>query len=737
MAIGWIVLLVIVGLSNIVLGLLVGIRDWKRPVNQAFVVLSVSVSVWVFGIAGFLGSSSNESAFIFAKIFYAAPLVLVVSLMYFAHLFPDRSHMSRRALLLPLVVSIPLFIPLLINRKFITDHLSTIPSGRVMNVNETEYLVYALVVVSLFVAAFIEIYRQSTKLQGLYKEQTRWFLVAGVITALAGGWFNIVQAHWLHDYRYIWVGPLATTLYVLACTISIIRHRMFDIRLAAVRTLAYAMALLAMSAVYFSLAYIVTRIFFRDDVNAGVSISPINIVLALILAFMFQPIRKFFDKITNKIFYRDRYNTSEFITRLGRVLTNTTKLKDVLSSAGHEISATLKTNGYIFLIYRDNHTDIVVGQGVQTDCNNDEHELFRRLSTINDGKVVLAQQLDHKFQQSEQTLYIALSKRNIGLALPLIGADGLVGILMLGEQMSSGYTKRDVDVLETIADELVIAIQNARSVQVVRDLNTHLEQRVASATKELRESNDRLMQLDATKDEFVSMASHQLRTPLTSIKGYISMVLDGDVGKITPEQRKLLEEAFTSSERMVHLIGDFLNVSRLQTGKFMIEFTDTDICDLVRQEVDAIQQIAAAHGTSVQFKKRGRIPKLHIDENKIRQVVMNFIDNAIYYSPDSSDPINVSLCVEDGNVVLRVIDNGMGVPKAEQKQLFTKFFRAKNARNQRPDGTGVGLFLAKKVIDGHGGKLIFESTEGQGSTFGFRLPIKKLTELPVRKEPAT
>jgi signal transduction histidine kinase len=218
---------------------------------------------------------------------------------------------------------------------------------------------------------------------------------------------------------------------------------------------------------------------------------------------------------------------------------------------------------------------------------------------------------------------------------------------------------------------------------------------------------------------------------------YIDECLEGDVGKITPEQRKLLEEAFTSSERMVHLIGDFLDVSRLQTGKFMIEFTDTDICDLVQQEVDAIQQIAAAHGIFVQFKKRGRIPKLHIDENKIHQVVMNFIDNAIYYSPDSSDPINVSLCVEDGSVVLRVVDNGMGVPKAEQKQLFTKFFRAKNARNQRPDGTGVGLFLAKKVIDGHGGKLIFESTEGQGSTFGFRLPIKKLTELPARKEPAT
>jgi signal transduction histidine kinase len=280
-------------------------------------------------------------------------------------------------------------------------------------------------------------------------------------------------------------------------------------------------------------------------------------------------------------------------------------------------------------------------------------------------------------------------------------------------------------VLRTIADELVIAIQNALSIQEVKDLNAHLEQRIDAATKELRASNAQLQKLDEAKDEFISMASHQLRTPLTSIKGYVSMLMDGDVGEVSKEQKHLLEEAFMSSERMVRLIGDFLNVSRLQTGKFVIDKHPVDLGKIVGDEVESLKTNAEVRGLKFMFKKSKNIPKLNLDESKIQQVIMNFCDNAIFYSKDNSK-IVVELAVVDNYVQFTVKDSGIGVPATEQDQLFTKFFRATNARKQRPDGTGVGLFLAKKVIDAHDGKIVFESQEGKGSTFGFRLPIKKV-----------
>jgi signal transduction histidine kinase len=195
-------------------------------------------------------------------------------------------------------------------------------------------------------------------------------------------------------------------------------------------------------------------------------------------------------------------------------------------------------------------------------------------------------------------------------------------------------------------------------------------------------------------------------------------------------QRQLLDEAFTSSERMVHLINDFLNVSRLQTGKFIVDQKPVDLAKIVTQEVESLKTTAKAHDLKLRFRPPSYFPVLYLDEGKIRQVLMNFIDNAIYYSREGS-VITVELALTEGDAVLKVSDTGIGVPEAEQSHLFSKFFRASNARKQRPDGTGVGLYLAKKVIIAHGGAIVFESIEGEGSTFGFRLPVKKLSSAPA------
>jgi signal transduction histidine kinase len=218
------------------------------------------------------------------------------------------------------------------------------------------------------------------------------------------------------------------------------------------------------------------------------------------------------------------------------------------------------------------------------------------------------------------------------------------------------------------------------------------------------------------------MASHQLRTPLTSIKGYISMLEDGDAGSLNSSQREYLEYAYSGSVRMVNLINDLLNVSRMQAGKFLIDKEFADIEFIVREEVQNLQAHANTKNIHLKYiAPKKKIPDISLDINKTRQVIMNFIDNAIYYTPKGS--INVSLEIIEDDIELRVKDTGIGVPKAAKKQLFSKFFRAPNAMTLRPDGTGLGLYLAKRVIEDQNGTIIFESEEGKGSTFGFRLPM--------------
>ena len=300
----------------------------------------------------------------------------------------------------------------------------------------------------------------------------------------------------------------------------------------------------------------------------------------------------------------------------------------------------------------------------------------------------------------------------------LLARRKLVGLLVVGfKTPSSEITNNDTAIVDRVCESIGVALDN----KLLFEENQYV-------LKQLRDSNERLRELDEAKDDFISMASHQLRTPLTSIKGYISMMIEGDAGKITPTQKQLLEQAYFSSQRMVYLIADLLNVSRLKTHKFLIDAKPLDIARVVEEEVDQLKSIAESHNLTLEYQKpdtkSGKL-ELMLDETKTRQIIMNFIDNAIYYSPPEGH-ITVKLLDKPSTVELRVEDEGMGVPKSEQPHLFTKFYRANNARKARPDGTGLGLFMAKKVIVAQHGSIIFESQENKGSTFGFIFSKHKL-----------
>lgn len=512
--------------------------------------------------------------------------------------------------------------------------------------------------------------------------------------------------------RYAWI---AITLWTLTLMYAVVRNRFLDIRLAIVRTAAYVLSLTTLAAAYYLLVVLLSEIFLQDSSLK----QPLVVVLAVVLSFIFQPIKQFFDHWTNKLFYKDNYNVDDFFSRLNKALSSTTDLRYLLEKASAEIASTLKSEQVLFVVYTSHGRYITVGTGNHIKIPTEDLAAFGNASQNTQGVTEAALlAADDSFRR------LMLSHR-LELIMPLKRDNLLIGYLCLGYHRTSTYSTRDVKVMNAIRDELIIAIQNSTSVHEVKELNASLQQRISDATRELRLSNNQLQRLDKAKDEFVSMASHQLRTPLTSVKGYLSMVLEGDVGKITDKQKHLLNEAFVSSERMVRLIGDFLNVSRLQTGKFIIEKRPVNLAKVVQQELDSLATNATSRNLRFVYKSPRTFPILNLDEDKMRQVIMNFADNAIFYSKENST-ITVSLKEEKGDALFTVKDTGIGVPRAEQSQLFNKFYRASNARKQRPDGTGVGLFLAKKIISDHGGEVVFQSVENKGSTFGFRLPIKDL-----------
>jgi signal transduction histidine kinase len=183
---------------------------------------------------------------------------------------------------------------------------------------------------------------------------------------------------------------------------------------------------------------------------------------------------------------------------------------------------------------------------------------------------------------------------------------------------------------------------------------------------------------------------------------------------------------------MVYLIADLLNVSRLKTGKFIIDAKPVNLAEVIEGEISQLTETAKRKNLKLIYKKPEKFPQLMIDEMKTRQVIMNFADNAIYYTPNGGE-IVIELKEDKKSIYFTVKDSGIGVPKKEQQQMFTKFYRATNARKARPDGTGLGLFMAKKVVDAQGGQILFESQEGKGSTFGFCFKKSDLTPQGKKK----
>jgi len=577
--------------------------------------------------------------------------------------------------------------------------------------NTTGIVLYGVFLSAYLLSACIILFVHLRRASHDLHRQIKIILYGVIISSIIGVIFNLILPI-VGNYQFTQLGPAGAIFFVASVAYAVARYGLFDVRLAIVRTVTYGLSIISLAAIYLIVAYVIFNQILGQTSELSQTI--VNVVLTLVLAFLFQPVKRFFDHLTKRLFYKDVYSADDFFEALNKVLTSTTDLRSLLKRVSVMLADTFNSEQAFFFVYTK--------QGGFISSGTDDHSRLpyndaEELRTLREIITLDSSDLPHKIRRM-------MVSHKIALVMPLYRDQEIVGYVCLGEHRTSLYSHRDQRVLRTVADELVIAIQNALSVQEVKDLNANLEQRIESATRELRTSNAQLQKLDEAKDEFISMASHQLRTPLTSIKGYVSMLMDGDVGKVTDEQKHLLQEAFISSERMVRLIGDFLNVSRLQTGKFIIDKHPIDLAKIVEQEVEGLEPNASARGLSFTYKKPKNVPLMQLDENKIQQVIMNFADNAIYYSKENSK-IKVSLSVVDNFVEFTVKDTGIGVPLAEQEQLFSKFFRATNARKQRPDGTGVGLFLAKKVIDAHDGKIIFESKEGKGSTFGFRLPLPK------------
>lgn len=233
-------------------------------------------------------------------------------------------------------------------------------------------------------------------------------------------------------------------------------------------------------------------------------------------------------------------------------------------------------------------------------------------------------------------------------------------------------------------------------------------------------------EVDKAKTEFVSLASHQLRTPLTSINWYLEMILEDKSGQLSEEQREYFEEVYSSSRRMSELVGALLNVSRIDLGSFKVEVKPTDIVEVAENAIAEIDSIIRQHHQTLEKNLAAGMPKFNLDPQLTYIIFQNLLSNAAKYTPDGGK-ITLSVGLEGEYILITVSDNGYGIPQKQQPKIFTKLFRADNVMKQIPDGTGLGLYIVKAIVEQAGGTISFNSEENKGTTFIVKLPKSGMT----------
>ena len=316
-------------------------------------------------------------------------------------------------------------------------------------------------------------------------------------------------------------------------------------------------------------------------------------------------------------------------------------------------------------------------------------------------------------------LFYSVTRHNL-LGAKVIGTEVLAGMANFIIVTEIFLSRSIQELLLRVFFAFVIAII---SILLIRSVRNEVQQRekVAKLAASLETANLRLQELDRQKTEFLSIASHQLRTPMSIIKGYIELIQDGAYGKITKETFKILADMDENNERLVKLIDEFLDVSRIEQGRTKFIFERKDMNELINSVTKELNQRALDKGLKIEWKPRKGKEEIIMDDEKVRHVVFNFIDNAIKYSLTGA--IKVSLKREKGGMAVRVKDNGIGFDKVDEANFFQKFYRGRNVETSSVGGTGLGIYVTKQFIAKHGGE-VWAASEGlgKGGEFGFWIP---------------
>jgi signal transduction histidine kinase len=716
------------------LGLVV-LKNRKGKLGWMFFFISMSFVIWTMGTFMMFISKSDSGIIFWDRFVYLGVSFMPALQYHFSLLLGDFT--ERRKKLLAAAYALSVFFMIISQTDYFVNGVFHYRWGAHTEARIMHH--FFVIFFFFFFCQLLYVLYQQYKISRIKIEKQRltMIIVAFAVLNLLGG------LAYLPAYQIPVFSPiplLAPSLFYFIIAYAIIRYRFMDIRIAVRKTFVY------FGLAFFTFFFLSIFLWFFGVFSTQTNLTNTYLVVilaAILFTVCFYYTEKILIKAANKYFFAGLYNYQETIKNLSRELTYYNNLEEIINLIAATIKKTIQLDHLgILLIGKSGKESSLEAVKIFGFDKKNIQDLFSDRFLIGyleknhsplvvDEFLLFAKESKEKSEKANfEKIYKKMNRAKISLCLPLVNKERLIGLIFLSEKFSGGsYSSEDLELLSVLSDQAGIAIDNAQLYKQVKDFNIVLRQKVSEQTGELRnkaaeleEKNKNLNRLLEIKNDFLRLINHQLNTPISIIKNSIYMIKSGS---FPPEKGLVFIE--DSTKRLEDIFNDFWKAFSFEGEGVKLNYEKTDLEKILDELVrDAVGSgLVKERGLAIKINKNIEIPKVKSDPKQLTQAINNILENAISYTSAGSVTISFERPDDDIFKVL-VEDTGCGIDEEDKEKLFEKFIRGKRAIQERPAGSGLGLYIAKKIIEAGGGELKLERTEvDKGSTFSFTVPVWK------------
>lgn len=437
--------------------------------------------------------------------------------------------------------------------------------------------------------------------------------------------------------------------------------------------------------------------------------------LAFLLAVSFSPIRYAMEELIRQVFPSTDYSSHALIKQLNAISYSTLTLDKLSQKFFDVFEVTLKISDAAILITLDENTNLTT---------HGKHSNLHKMSS-KDRDYILRYLIEGPIITSStkhEMLKKILLQYHIHYVFPLETDNNIIGALLLGAKSNNQpLTTKDHKVILATTPKLSYAVQNAIKYDQVTTKNSQLISDLKSTNQELRKANRELKKNDQLKDELVFIATHELKNPVTAIKGYLSLIEEGKYGKVSKKLADIHKQISASNQQLINLLNNLLQIARTEANRLELKTQSVAICDVIDRVIKDLEPLAKQKKLKIDHTCPNPAITIMSHPERLKEIINNLVSNAIKYSDKGI--IKITHEISQDHLITHVADQGVGIPKKDQKKIFTRFFRVEEEAAKGIPGTGLGLFIIKEVIERMGGKIWFKSQPKKGSTFSFSFSL--------------